>query len=152
MEERRNIRIERFREHARESTSIEHRTLFEDVVASMERVPPEERQELLVRWERAAFYAQGLSSRGIVEYRTHLIPTPDIRTATRKVEKKANLSLFYQSGIFASAILTVSALGVTVSNIIATDLGIPIASALFGIFLAFSIEAIRFRKRTKRLA
>jgi len=118
----------------------------------MEKVPPEERRELLVRWERAAFYAQGLSSRGIVEYRTHLRPTPDILTATREVEKKANFSLFYQSGIFASAILTISAATSTVFNLIATDLGIPIALALFGIFLAFSVESLRFRKRSRIVA
>ncbi len=88
----------------------------------------------------------------MVEYRTGLRPTPSVSTIPKKIEKQADISLFYRSGMVASATLCISVIASTVSNIFTVDLGAPIALALFGIFLAFSVEAVRFKKRVKRLA
>lgn len=148
MEERQSITTER-RHVYLDETADTKTELFEDVVKSLESLSPERRQKLLARWDRTAFYAQGLGSHGIVEYRTGLKPATIVSTIT---EKQADISLFYRSGMVASATLSISAIAGTVFNIFTIDLGAPIALALFGIFLAFSVEAVRFRKRVKRLA
>ena len=132
--------------------SVTEPELFEAVVKSLESMPPERRREWLRRWDRAAFYTQGSSSHIIVEYRRGLKPVNIVSTITEKMERQAGISLFYRSGIFASATLAISAITGTVFNVFTVDLGVPIALALFGIFLAFSVEAVRFRKRAERLA
>lgn len=152
MEKRPSITTERRHAYLYEPAGTEPEKLFEAVVKSLEKMPPERRQEWLGRWDRAAFYAQGVSGRGRVEYRTGLRPTPSVSTITKKIEKQADISLFYRSGMVASATLCISVIASTVSNIFTVDLGAPIALALFGIFLAFSVEAVRFKKRVKRLA
>lgn len=129
--------------------SEEELSLFKLVVESLERLPASERDKLLTRWDRATFYAQGFGHLGIVEYRTALRPS-SVVVATP--EKKGRILLFYKSGIVASLILTLSVIAVTVSGVMATDLGVPVALALFGIMLAFSIERVRFVRRSKKLA
>ncbi len=151
MEERQVITTERRRAYPYEVTDIGPE-LFEDMIRSLENMSLEGKRKWLQRWDRAAFYTQGVGSHSIVEYRKDLKPVTLVSSITEMAEKQAGISLFYRSGIFASVTLTLSAVGATVSDIIATDLGVPIALSLFGIFLAFSIEAIRFRKRTRRLA
>lgn len=151
MDERRTTVTRRRYEHSVEATSIADELLFESVVKSLEKLPNQKRQQLLERWDRAAFYSQGFASRGTIEYRPNIRPSPKSVTATTRMETNSELPLFYRSGIFASAVLTITVLATTLTNIIVSDLGIPVTLGLFGIFLAFSIERVRFGRRIRRI-